>query len=146
MVSEFIRKCIGDVIPTVTTKTYPNQKLWIDGSIRSKLKMRTTAFNNGKATGNMAEYKQSNNSLCKAIKQAKLYYRDTRVAIQWLRHETYVAGSTDNHRLQKEKQADRRLASGQAKHILRTLWGYHSATDATRYQGLWALLLRGRSE
>ena len=25
-VSEFIRKCIGDVVPTVTIKTYPNQK------------------------------------------------------------------------------------------------------------------------
>ena len=40
-VTEFIRKCtcIGDVVPTVTIKTYPNQKLWIDGSIRAKLKV-----------------------------------------------------------------------------------------------------------
>ena len=37
-VSEFIRKCIGDVVPTVTIKTFPNQKLWIDGGIRTKLK------------------------------------------------------------------------------------------------------------
>ena len=29
---KFIRKCIGDVVPTVTIKTYPNQKPWIDGS------------------------------------------------------------------------------------------------------------------
>jgi hypothetical protein len=36
-VSEFIRKCIGDVVPTVS-KTFPNQKPWIDGSIRAKLK------------------------------------------------------------------------------------------------------------
>ena len=28
-VSEFINKCIGDVVPTVTIKTYPNQKLWM---------------------------------------------------------------------------------------------------------------------
>ena len=62
-VSEFIRKCIGDVVPTVTTKTFPNQKLWIDGSIRAKLKARTIAFNHGKATGNMAEYKQCSYSL-----------------------------------------------------------------------------------
>ena len=39
MVTEFIRKCIGDVVPTVTIKTYPNQKPWIDGSIRTKLKV-----------------------------------------------------------------------------------------------------------
>ena len=34
----FIRKVIVDVVPTGTIKTYPNQKLWIDGSIRAKLK------------------------------------------------------------------------------------------------------------
>jgi hypothetical protein len=32
------------------------------------MKARTTAFNHGKATGNMAEYKQSRYSLHKAIK------------------------------------------------------------------------------
>ena len=42
-VTEFIRKCIGDVVPMVTIKTYPNQKLWIDGSIHAKLKAQTTA-------------------------------------------------------------------------------------------------------
>ena len=74
-VSEFIRKCIGDVILTATIKTFPNQKLWIDG-IRAKLKAQTTAFNKGKVTGNMTEYKQCSYSLCKAIKQAKRQYRD----------------------------------------------------------------------
>ena len=54
-VSEFISKCIGDVVPTATIKTFPNQKPWIDGSIRAKLKARTTAFNHGKATGNITE-------------------------------------------------------------------------------------------
>uniref|UniRef100_A0A4W5L6E0 Reverse transcriptase domain-containing protein n=1 Tax=Hucho hucho TaxID=62062 RepID=A0A4W5L6E0_9TELE len=37
---------------------------------------RTTAFNQGKATGNMFEYKQCSYSLRKAIKQAKRQYRD----------------------------------------------------------------------
>ena len=31
-VNEFIRKCIDDVIPTATVKTFPNQKPWIDGN------------------------------------------------------------------------------------------------------------------
>ena len=44
-VSEFIRKCIEDVIPTATIKTFPNQKPWIDGSICVKLKAQTTAIN-----------------------------------------------------------------------------------------------------
>ena len=43
-VSELISKCIGDVVPTVTIKTFHNQKPWIDGGIHVKLKMRTTAF------------------------------------------------------------------------------------------------------
>ena len=75
-VSEFIRKCIGDVVPAVTIKTFPNQKTWIDCSICAKLKARTNAFNHGKATGNMSEYKQCSYSLRKAIKQAKCQYRD----------------------------------------------------------------------
>jgi hypothetical protein len=31
-VTVFIRKFIEDVVPTVTNTTYPNHKLWIDGS------------------------------------------------------------------------------------------------------------------
>ena len=62
-VSEFIRKCIGDVVTTGCCN-------------RAKLKARTTAFNPGKVTGNMAEYKQCSYSLCKAIKQVKCQYRD----------------------------------------------------------------------
>ena len=40
-VSEFISKCIGDVVPTAIIKTFPNQKPWIDCSIRANLKART---------------------------------------------------------------------------------------------------------
>ena len=39
-------------------------------------KAQTTAFNQGKVTGNMTEYKQCSYSLRKAIKQAKRQYRD----------------------------------------------------------------------
>jgi hypothetical protein len=38
--------------------------------------VKTTAFNQGKVTGNMTEYKQCSSSLRKAIKQAKPQYRD----------------------------------------------------------------------
>ena len=34
LLSEFIKKCIGDVVHTVTIKTYTNQKPWMDGGIR----------------------------------------------------------------------------------------------------------------
>jgi hypothetical protein len=113
-VSEFISKCIGDVVPTATIKRFPNQKPWIDGSIRVKLKARTTAFNRGKVNGNMTEYKQWSYSLCKANKlQAKHQYRDKVVTIQRLKHKGYVAGSTVNHRLQKENQPRRSPACSQ---------------------------------
>ena len=34
-VSAFIKKCIRDLVPTVTSKTYPNQKQWMDGGIHA---------------------------------------------------------------------------------------------------------------
>ena len=120
LVSEFMRKCIDDVVPIATIKTFPNQKLWIDGSIRVKLKARTTAFNQGKVTGNMTEYKQCSYSLRKAIKQAKRQYRD-KVESQFNGSDTrYVAGSTVNHGLQKENQPSHRpgcLAPRQTKYL-----------------------------
>ena len=43
-ITGFIIKCI-DVIPAVTVRTYPNQKPWITGNIRTELKARDAAFN-----------------------------------------------------------------------------------------------------
>ena len=43
-VTGFINKCIDDIVPTVTVRTYPTQKLWITGNIRTELKARTAAF------------------------------------------------------------------------------------------------------
>ena len=43
-VTGFINKCIDDIVPTVTVRTYPNQKPWITGNIRTELKGRATTF------------------------------------------------------------------------------------------------------
>ena len=40
----FINKCIDDVVPTVTVRTYPNQKPWITGNIHIELKARAATF------------------------------------------------------------------------------------------------------
>ena len=40
----FINKCIEDIIPTVIVRTYPNQKPWITGNIRTELKVRAATF------------------------------------------------------------------------------------------------------
>ena len=106
-VSEFIRTCIEEVFPIAMIKTFPNQKPWIDSSIRVKLKVQNTAFNQGKVTRNMTEYKQFSYSLRKAIKPAKRQYRD-KIELQFNSSDMrYVAGSTVNHGLQKENQPRR---------------------------------------
>ena len=43
-VSGFVNKCIDDVVPTVNVRTYPNQKQWISGNIRTELKARAATF------------------------------------------------------------------------------------------------------
>ena len=44
-VTGFINKCIDDdFVPTVTVRTYPNQKPWITDKIRTELKARVLAF------------------------------------------------------------------------------------------------------
>jgi hypothetical protein len=43
-VTGFINKCLEDVVPTVTSRTYPNQKQWITGNIRTELKGRAATF------------------------------------------------------------------------------------------------------
>jgi hypothetical protein len=43
-VTGFIIKCIEDVVPSVTVRTYPNQKPWITGNIRTELKGRAADF------------------------------------------------------------------------------------------------------
>ena len=40
----FINKCIYDVVPTMTVRTYPNQKPWITGNIHTELKARASAL------------------------------------------------------------------------------------------------------
>ena len=40
----FINKCIDNVVPTVTVRTYPNQNPWITGSIHIELHARAAAF------------------------------------------------------------------------------------------------------
>jgi hypothetical protein len=43
-VTGFINRCVDDIFPTVTVHTYPNQKQWITGNIRTELKGRAAAF------------------------------------------------------------------------------------------------------
>jgi hypothetical protein len=64
----FINKCINDVVPTVTVRTYPNQKPWITGNICTEQKARGAAFKERDA--NPEAYKKSRYALRRTIKQA----------------------------------------------------------------------------
>jgi hypothetical protein len=69
----FINKCINDVVPTVTERTYPNQKPWITGNILTELKGRAAAFK--ERDSNPDAYKKSRYALRPTIKQVKCQYR-----------------------------------------------------------------------
>ena len=72
-VTGFINKCIDDVVPTVTVRTYPNQKPWITGNICTELKGRAATFK--EQDSNPDAYKKSRYALRWTIKQAKRQYR-----------------------------------------------------------------------
>ncbi|KAI3354592.1 hypothetical protein L3Q82_019091 [Scortum barcoo] len=68
----YIGKCIDDVVPRITVQTFPNQKPWVNGEVRAKLKARTDAYN----SGDLEEYRKSRYALRRAISSAKRQYRD----------------------------------------------------------------------
>ena len=63
----FINKCIDDVVPIVTVRTYPNQKPWTTGNIRTELKAIASAFK--ERDSNPEAYKKSRYARRRTIKQ-----------------------------------------------------------------------------
>ncbi|KAK1792437.1 hypothetical protein P4O66_012386 [Electrophorus voltai] len=70
----FIGKLEDDTIPRATIKTFPNQKPWVDKTIREALNSRTAAYNVGIISGNMDEYKSAAYGGCRAVREAKWCY------------------------------------------------------------------------
>ncbi len=61
---------------TVTIRTFSNQKPWMDRSIRDAVNHRTAVYNASLLSGNMSEYKASCYALRRAVRAAKLRYRE----------------------------------------------------------------------
>ena len=78
-----INKCIDDIVPTVTVRTYTNQKPWITGSIRTDLNARAAAFK--ERDSNPEACRKFRYALRRTIKQVKHQYR-TKI-------ESYYTGS-----------------------------------------------------
>ena len=89
-VTGIINKCIDDVVPIVTVHTYPNQKPWITGNIRTD---RVAAIK--EQDTNPDAYKKFRYALRQTITQAKCQYRskiDTRRMWQGLKTITDYKG------------------------------------------------------
>jgi hypothetical protein len=88
-------------VPTVTVCTYPNQKPWITGNIRTELKGRAAAFK--ERDSNPETYKKSRYALQRTIKQAdNTGLRSTRTAPAPTLAD--VAGLANYYRLQREAE------------------------------------------
>ena len=103
-VTGFINKCIEDVVPTVTVRTYPYQKPWIiTGNIRTDLKGRAAAVK--VRDSNPEAYRKSCYALRRTIKQASV---NTGLRLNhttpMLRCLSYVVGLANYYRLQREAQ------------------------------------------
>ncbi|KAK1790663.1 hypothetical protein P4O66_014520, partial [Electrophorus voltai] len=61
----FIGKLVDDTIPRATIKKFPNQKPWVDKTIRETLNSRTAAYNTGIISGNMDKYKAVSYGVCR---------------------------------------------------------------------------------
>lgn len=70
----FIGKLAEDTVEKKTIRTFPNQKPWVDKTIRDALRSRTTAYNMGLASGDMELYKAASYNVRKAVKEAKQRY------------------------------------------------------------------------
>ncbi len=72
----FINTLTNQATETVTIRTFSNQKPWVDRSIRDAVNHRTAAYNAGLLSGNMSEYKTLCYALRRAVRAAKLRYRE----------------------------------------------------------------------
>ena len=59
---------------TVSVKTFPNQKAWMDKTICNTMKGRTAADNSGLASGHMGEHKRASYDLLTVVKKGKRQY------------------------------------------------------------------------
>ncbi len=67
----FVNTLTKQVTETITVRTFPNQKPWVDRTIRDAVNKRTAAYNKALLSGNMSEYKASCYALRRAVSAAK---------------------------------------------------------------------------
>ncbi len=71
----FVNTLTEQATETITVRTFPNQKPWVDRSIRDAVNKRTAAYNEALLSGNMSVYKASCYALRWAVSAAKHRYK-----------------------------------------------------------------------
>ncbi len=72
----FVNTLTEQATETITVRTFPNQKPWVDRSIRDAVNKRTATYNEALLSGNMSEYKTSCYALRRAVSAAKHRYKE----------------------------------------------------------------------
>ncbi len=72
----FVNTLTEQATETITVRTFPNQKPWVDRTIRDAVNKRTAAYNEALLSGNMSEYKASCYALRRAVRAAKHRYKE----------------------------------------------------------------------
>ncbi len=72
----FVNTLPEQATETITVRTFPNQKPWVDRSIRDAVNKRTAAYNEALLSGNMSVYKASCYALRRAVSAAKHRYKE----------------------------------------------------------------------
>ncbi len=72
----FINTLTDQATETITIRTFSNQKPWVDRTICDAVNHRTAAYNAGLLSGKMSQYKASCYALRRAVRAAKLRYRE----------------------------------------------------------------------
>ncbi len=74
--SSYVNMLTEQATETVTIRTISNQKHWVDRTICNAVNQRTATYSAGLLSGNMTEYKASCYAPQRAVRAAKLRYRE----------------------------------------------------------------------
>ncbi len=72
----FVNTLTEQATETITVRTFPNQKPWVDRSIHDAVNKRTAAYNEALLSGNMSVYKALCFALRRAVSAAKHRYKE----------------------------------------------------------------------
>ncbi len=72
----FVNTLTEQATETITVRTFPNQKPWVDRTIRDAVNKRTATYNEALLSGNMCEYKAACYALRRAVSAAKHRYKE----------------------------------------------------------------------